>query len=543
MTDPIYTPVLIVGGGPVGFALALDLAWRNCHSTLIERDPGTATQLLAKANGLDERTLEHLRRWKLVERVEEVGFPPDHPGDTVYATSLNGFYIGRSHMPSARERRTPEFTPQKRQRCPQYEFDPLLANAVKERRLTNILYSSVFERLEQDESGVTATISNAETGELSSIRADYLVACDGAGSRIRQQLGIPFVGKMLDFSLSAMIHIPHLELEPPMSGGERYILIGRSGAWAVFTSVDGRHMWRITVVGSQDRLDASTYDIGADIRRALGSDDIPFEVLRLIPWRRSQCNAASYRSGRVLLAGDAAHTMSPTGGHGMNTGIGDVSDLGWMLEALASRWGGEGLLDAYDIERRPIGLRNARSSTANYEVWVQNGDYENVFTAGATGDACRKRIADFFVKSLHSEWNSTGVALGYRYEGSPIIIADGTPPTLDDPSDYIQTARPGHRAPHAWLSDGRSTLDLFGREFVLLCFSRDVDVARIEGAAFDLRVPLKTTQIDDSGIATLYERKLVLVRPDGHVAWRADQVPDDCHALLNTVRGAKVIPH
>jgi hypothetical protein len=347
----------------------------------------------------------------------------------------------------------------------------------------------------------------------------------------------------LDFSLSAMIRIPHLELKPPMSGGERYILIGRSGAWAVFTSVDGRHIWRITVVGSQDRLDASTYDIGADIRRALGSDDIPFEVLRLIPWRRSQCNATSYRSGRVLLAGDAAHTMSPTGGHGMNTGIGDVSDLGWMLEALASRWGGEGLLDAYDIERRPIGLRNARSSTANYEVWVQNGDYENVFNAGSTGDTCRERIADFFVKSLHSEWNSAGVALGYRYEASPIIIADGTPPTPDDLSDYIQTARPGHRAPHAWLRDGRSTLDLFGREFVLLRFSRNVDVARIEDAALDLRVPLTTTQIDDSGIATLYERKLVLVRPDGHVAWRADQLPDDCHALLNTVRGAHVFPH
>src|ERR1700730_16021514 len=543
MTDPTYTPILIVGGGPVGLALPLDLAWRGSSRPLVEQDTGTATQLLAKANGLDERTLEHLRRWNLVGLVNEVGFPPDHPGDTVYATALNGFYLGRSILPSVRARPTPSETPQKRQRCPQYEFDPLLARSVKERGMTKFLYGCEFESLVQDGSGVVATLCKQDSGELFTIYADYLVACDGAGSKIRQQLGIQFPGEMLDFSLSAMIRIPRLELLPPMSGGERYILIGESGAWAVFTSVDGRQIWRITIVGSQDRLDVSTYDITADIRRALGSDDIPFEVLRLIPWRRSQCNATAYRSGRVLLAGDAAHTMSPTGGHGMNTGIGDVSDLGWMLEALASRWGGEGLLDAYDIERRPIGLRNARSSTANYEVWVQNGDYENVFTAGATGDACRKRIADFFVKSLHSEWNSTGVALGYRYEGSPIIIADGTPPTLDDPSDYIQTARPGHRAPHAWLSDGRSTLDLFGREFVLLCFSRDVDVARIEGAAFDLRVPLKTTQIDDSGIATLYERKLVLVRPDGHVAWRADQVPDDCHALLNTVRGAKVIPH
>jgi len=514
------------------------LAWRNCRSTLVEKDPGTATQLLAKANGLDERTLEHLRRWNLADRIAEVGFPMDHPGDTVYATSLSGFYLGRSVMPSGRDRPTPRFTPQKRQRCPQYEFDPLLAKSVHERGMTNILYGSVFESLEQDESGVTATLSSVETGKVFTIQANYLIACDGAGSKVRQQLGIQFVGRMLDFSLSAMIRIPHLEIDHPLKGGERYILVGHSGAWAVFTSVDGRQIWRITVVGSQDRLDASTYDIAADIRKALGSDNIPFEILRLIPWRRSQCNAAAYRSGRVLLAGDAAHTMSPTGGHGMNTGIGDACDLGWMLEALENGWGGEGLLDAYDIERRPVGLRNAASSTANYEVWVRGGDYEHLFTVGQEGDLCRERIAEFFIESLHSEWNSSGVALGYRYEGSPIIVPDGTPATPDDPSEYIQTSRPGHRAPHAWLSDGRSTLDLFGKGFVLLRFSSRVDVARIESTALQVRVPLNTIDIDDAAIAALYERNLVLVRPDGHVAWRGDRLPDDCNALLDTIRGA-----
>jgi hypothetical protein len=395
--------------------------------------------------------------------------------------------------------------------------------------MTNILYGSVFESLEQDESGVTATLARVETGKVFTVRANYLIACDGAGSKVRQQLGIQFVGRMLDFSLSAMIRIPHLEIDHPLKGGERYILVGHSGAWAVFTSVDGRQIWRITVVGSQDRLDTSTYDIAADIRKALGSDNIPFEILRLIPWRRSQCNAAAYRSGRVLLAGDAAHTMSPTGGHGMNTGIGDACDLGWMLEALENGWGGEGLLDAYDIERRPVGLRNAASSTANYE---------HLFTVGREGDLCRERIAEFFIESLHSEWNSSGVALGYRYEGSPIIVPDDMPPTPDDPSEYIQTSRPGHRAPHAWLSDGDSTLDLFGKGFVLLRFSSRVDVARIESTALQVGVPLNTIDIDDAAIAALYERNLVLVRPDGHVAWRGDRLPDDCNALLDTIRGA-----
>ena len=543
MTDPTYTPILIVGGGPVGLALALDLAWRGSSSTLVERDPGTATQLLAKANGLDERTLEHLRRWNLVNLVNEVGFPPDHPGDTVYATALNGFYLGRSILPSVRARPTPSETPQKRQRCPQYEFDPLLARSVKERGMTKFLYGCEFESLVQDGSGVVATLCKQDTGELFTVYADYLVACDGAGSKIRQQLGIQFPGEMLDFSLSAMIRIPRLELRSPLSGGERYILIGESGAWAVFTSVDGRQIWRITIVGSQDRLDVSTYDITADIRRALGSDDIPFEVLRLIPWRRSQCNATTYRSGRVLLAGDAAHTMSPTGGHGMNTGIGDACDLGWILDALVKGWGGEGLLDAYDKERRPVGLRNAESSTANYKVWVQNGEYRDLFAAGPSGDDCRKRVGNYFIESLHSEWNSIGIALGYRYEGSPIIVPDGTEPTSDDAANYIPTSRPGHRAPHAWLSDGRSTLDLFGRAFVLLRFGERIDTSKLERAALGLSVPLQVVYIADPAIAQLYENALVLVRPDGHVAWRADQLPMDCVGLLNIVRGATPRSH
>jgi hypothetical protein len=245
----------------------------------------------------------------------------------------------------------------------------------------------------------------------------------------------------------------------------------------------------------------------------------------------------------VLLAGDAAHTMSPTGGHGMNTGIGDACDLGWMLDALVKGWGGEGLLDAYDKERRPVGLRNAESSTANYKVWVQNGKYHDLFTAGPSGDDCRKRVGNYFIESLHSEWNSIGIALGYRYEGSPIIVPDGTEPTSDDAANYIPTSRPGHRAPHAWLSHGRSTLDLFGRAFVLLRFSERIDTSRLERAALGLSVPLQVVYIADPAIAQLYEQALVLVRPDGHVAWRADQLPMDCVGLLDIVRGATPRSH
>jgi len=535
----IETPVLVVGGGPVGLALALDLAYRGVRSTLAERDPGTATVLLAKANGLHERTMEMCRRWGIAEQVAEVGFPDDHPGDTVYATALFGHLIGRTQIPATRDRPTPDSTPEKRQRCPQYEFDPLLARAVRERGLTDIRYGLTFERLDQDSRGVRAVLRR-ETGQPVEARARYLIGCDGAGSTVRQQLGVPFEGTLLDYSVSAMIRIPAMTLPAELDAGERYILISRDGAWCVFTSVDGRTMWRITVVGGQQRENLDEIDMPEAIRRAIGRDDIPFEILRVVPWRRSQCSAATYRMGRVLLAGDAAHTTSPTGGHGMNTGIGDVSDLGWMLTALVQGWGGDGLLAAYDLERRPVAIRNGRSSTTNYQGWIENSGYADVLRDDAAGDACRRRIGSRLASSLHQEWNSLGVDLGYRYDGSPVVVGDGSPPTPDDPSQYVPTSRPGHRAPHTWLSDGRSTLDLFGPGFTLLRLDASgEDVSALLDAARDCGMPLRLVDLDEPAAVKLYERRLVLVRPDGHVAWRADAAPGDPAALVDVVRGAR----
>jgi 2-polyprenyl-6-methoxyphenol hydroxylase-like FAD-dependent oxidoreductase len=530
-------PVLIVGGGPVGLALALDLAWHGQRSMVVERDSGTGTVLLPKATGLHERTIEMCRRWGIVDRVIAEGFPPEFPGDSVYATSLDGYYIGRSAIPSGLERTTPDETPEKRLRCPQYKFDPLLAKAVAERGLTDLRYGVKVEELVQDADGVTVEISDVATGERSAIRAAYVVGCDGAGSTVRQRLHVPFEGKMLDFSLSAMVRVPDLALDEELRGGERYILIGPEGAWGVFTSIDGDQIWRLTVVGSQERLNPETFDMTAQIHRALG-DRIPFEVMRVAPWKRSQCSAETYRVGRVMLAGDAAHTTSPTGGHGLNTGIGDVSDLGWILASLLEGWGGDGLLAAYDLERRPVAVRSSSSATANYDAWFDSSECADVLDNGPVGEEARRRIGKRLVDSLSNEWYSLGIELGYRYEGSPIIVPDGTPPPPDEYSNYVPTARPGHRAPHAWLSDGRSTLDLFGHGFVVLRFGApDIADDELERAAARIGVPLQIIDIDQPEIAELYERRLVMVRPDGHVAWRGDSVPADIPAVLDVVRG------
>jgi 2-polyprenyl-6-methoxyphenol hydroxylase-like FAD-dependent oxidoreductase len=539
MQDNFDTSVLIVGGGPVGLGLALDLAWRGNGSILVEKDPRTAAVLLAKANGLNERTMETCRRWGLVGEVARVGFPSDHPGDSVYCTSMTGYYIGRSVLPSADKRPTPEETPEKRQRCPQYEFDPLLANEVKRLGLTDIRYGTEFVGFKQDADGVTVELKNLERGNVYTLRTRYLVGCDGAGSLVRRGLGVAFEGRNLDFSLSAMIRIPNLAAANPIKDGERYLVIDTTGTWGIMTSVDGRQIWRFTAVGSQEKLDPSVYDVSKDIRRALGSDKIEFEILRLIPWRRSQCVASNYRVGRVMLAGDSAHTTSPTGGHGMNTGLADAMDLSWMLDARLAGWGGDKLLDAYDRERRPVGVRNSAAAASNFMKWLDKAGYQDVMTEGPKGDECRAAVGRSLVEALNSEWNSIGVDLGFRYEDSPIIVRDGSAPTADDPATYIQTARPGHRAPHGWLREGFSTLDLFGRGFVLLRFGKPIpDTTPLEQAAASAGVPLKTVDIDNPKLAGLYERRLVLVRPDGMVAFRSDELPEDCTGLINTVRGA-----
>jgi 2-polyprenyl-6-methoxyphenol hydroxylase-like FAD-dependent oxidoreductase len=531
------TPVLIVGGGPVGLALALDLSVRGIRSTLVERDPGTAVELLAKAGTLNERTMEHLRRLGVAGEVASVGFPDDHPRDTVYCTALNGFVLGRDYRPSTKDRAPAPESPEILRKCPQFRFDPLLAKAVQDRGLTEILYSTSWLAGAEDADGVTSALTVGPAGQAVTVRSKYLVGCDGAGSAVRRAAGIGFQGKQLDYSVSAMIEVEHLERYHPLGRAERYMFIGTEGTWANLTAVDGRTLWRLTLVGSEERLALERLDFDAIMRRAMGNDGGDWKVRRVMPWRRSQFTADRFSAGRIVLAGDAAHTTSPTGGHGLNTSIGDVSDLSWMLDALLRGWGGDRLLAAYTAERRPVAIRNGTSSTKNYGAWVQAVGRDLVLDDTPEGEAQRRAVGDQMNAMLAQEWHSFGVAMGYRYDTSPLVVPDGTPPTPDDPSDYVQTARPGHRAPHAWLADGRSTIDLFGDGFTLLCLGFSGDAGPLEAAAADRGVPLRVIAIDDPGVARLYERRLVLVRPDGMVAWRADSLPDDASALVATVTG------
>jgi hypothetical protein len=267
--------------------------------------------------------------------------------------------------------------------------------------------------------------------------------------------------------------------------------------------------------------------------------DLAVEWLGVSIWKRRSVVAQCYGKGRVFLAGDAVHQLSPTGALGMNSGVGDAVDLGWKLAAVLQGWGGERLLASYDAERRPVGVRNVTAATRFYATnegfGSGNGALEEDSAAGA---AARREMGERLVQHVGNEFRTIGLQLGYRYEDSPICVPDGTDPPPDEPAVYVPSARPGARAPHVWLADDRSTLDLFGRGLALLRFKGAPDASALVRAAAARGVPLRVEAVDNEEAAELYGRKLVLVRPDGHVAWRADALPDDAVGLIDRVRGA-----
>jgi hypothetical protein len=250
--------------------------------------------------------------------------------------------------------------------------------------------------------------------------------------------------------------------------------------------------------------------------------------------------AECYAKGPIYFLGDAVHQLSPTGALGMNTGIADAMDLSWKLAAVIEGWGGDSLLSSYDAERRPIGERNVRAATGYFEGH-RDFEYgvEAIEDATIEGDQIRERVGKQLLRDIARMFRTLGVQLGYRYDPSPICVPDGTPPPADEPETYLPTARPGSRAPHVWLEDGRSTLDVFGRGFVLLRLGSDAPgVSPLVAAATERRMPLQVVTLREPEVLQRYERKLILVRPDGHVAWRADKLVSDVQGLLDCVRGA-----
>jgi 2-polyprenyl-6-methoxyphenol hydroxylase-like FAD-dependent oxidoreductase len=529
-------PVLIVGGGPVGLALAAELGWQGIPCLLVEQGDGVVQT--PKMNEVNTRSMEFCRRWGIAEQVLDTPFPLTWPKDVVFMTTLSGYELGRVKRPP-RQVRDSEHSPEYTQTCSQHWFDPILQRFARSFPHVELRYRRRFESFEETAGGVIATLIDTATGERERIAAQYLVGCDGAGSAVRRALGITLAGQgLLGHAVNMFFRAPRLLEICGKEPGTFFVPVDRGGVWANLRIIDPVNaLWRLMVNETGRDTTVESVDKQAYLRRALGRE-LAVEWVDINVWRRQSVLAESYGRGRVFLAGDAVHQVSPTGALGMNTGLGDAVDLGWKLSAVIQGWGGANLLASYDRERRPVGARAVGSATQFHALQSGWGDgLDALDQASADGDALRRRIGEILVTQVGREFRTMGLQLGYRYEDSPICVPEDTAPPPDDPEIYRPSAQPGMRAPHAWLGDGRSLLDLFGRGFTLLCFGTDIDGERFTAAAAARRLPLRICKIIAPEVARLYDRKLVLVRPDGHIAWRGDSPPREADAILDRVRG------
>lgn len=529
--DQPSTDVLIIGAGPVGLGLAMELAYHGIPCVLVDKTDGVVR--MSKMGLLSVRSMEYCRRWGIADQVRACGFPADYPLNQVFCTNLNGHHIATIEYPCIADEPTHGLSPEKKQRCPQLWFDPILARNVQAQTSVDVRYEQEMVCFEQDAGGVTATLRDLKSGEAYTLRSRYMVGCDGAGSTVRKALGFHLEGDAaLSYSVGIYFTAPDLIRYHKMGPAERYMLVGEDGTWGHLTVVDSRDIWRLTVLGSQDRVESESFDADDWLRRCLGSADVPYEITAVLPWRRSRLVADRFFDGRVFLAGDACHVMAPNGGYGMNTGLGDAVDLGWKLAAVVQGWAHPRLLNSYEAERRPVAWRNVNAAASNFSSLAPRLSFTDVESDGPEGEAARARMQTELVVGTRPEWEAHGINLGYRYEHSPVICDDGTPQTPDDLSIYVPTSRPGHRAPHVLLPDGRSTIDLFGHGFVLLAVE-NADATRIEAidiegmtrSARTYGIPLQCYRLAGSEVRAAFERRYTLVRPDGHVAWRSDELP------------------
>ncbi len=548
MTTSERIPVLIVGGGPVGLVLGIELARLGIHATLVEARDGTIKT--PKMNFVNVRTMEFCRRWGITDEVRRQGHPENFHPNVMWATGVEGYEIARLDFPPFMEEKTRFFSPAADCLISQLWFDPiLLAHARKQPNLT-LRHRTRLDNFRETAAGIEADVTDLVSGKSETVAADYIVGCDGANSTVRDLLGIQLSG------LAAMQDNFHIFLESQelieifeqkMGEARFFNLVGPDGMWAMFTSINWRGRWRFSMHPPPKDDERAVPSL---LRRAVGRD-FEYTLLDSSHWISRKLVADTFRRGRAFIAGDAAHQLNPSGGFGMNTGVADAMDLAWKLAGTLQGWGGPALLESYEIERRPIAVRNVEEATRNFErpKALRPGPQIGQDTAegAAQRAAFKKALFDADILRHH---DTDGIALGYRYDPSPIVVPDGTAAPSDAVRVYTPTARPGHRAPHAWLDGGpppeagirvpggRSTIDLYGIGFALLDFGAPEDAARLAREAAARGVPVTVTALDDPVIAKLYGRKLVLVRPDGHVAWRADAAPADCDEIVDRIRGA-----
>lgn len=538
MTDRV--PILVAGGGPVGMMLALELGRLGTPCLVVEQSTGEPR---ARANLVAARSMEYFRRLGIADAVRAAGLPPDYPHDTAYRTTFLGEELHRVRVASSGEVRAGAIdediwpTPEPQHRVNQMYLERILRERARDFPGLTVQRGTRLVSVDQRPDGVRAELESVETGQRRTVHADWLVGCDGTRSTVRRQLGLRYEG--VDRILQVIsVYFRSAELTA----------LDARPAWMTFTfnphhvgavtAIDGERTW-VSHHHFQPELDISGIE-PAELLEATIGRAIDFETLDVIPWTARAMVVNRYRAGRVFLAGDAAHDWVPAAGFGMNAGIGDAVDLAWKLAGVHRGWGGPALLESYETERRPLGATVARALSQVGASLFTLEPRMRVHEPGEAGAAARAELARILPAVERGAHQAVGLNFGYQYDPSPIVWPDGTPRPEFSISHYEPRARPGARLPHVRLAEGTPVFDRLGDGFTLLRVGDGAPGAGpLMEAAADRGVPVAELALDGRPAAERYGARLVLVRPDQHVAWRGDALPSRPLDLIDLVRGAK----
>ena len=533
------TQVIIVGGGPVGLTLAVDLGQRGIRCVLLEQKP--EPQFLPKMERCNARTMELYRRIGLAGDIRAAGLSADVPMDVFIILSMTRPPLLQLNYPSVEEarRRIREVNDgtlplEPYQLISQYTLEPLLRTAAERLPEVSVRYSTEFLEFAEEEAAVIATIRQAD-GTAARLRSDYLVGCDGGGSRVRKQLGIRMRGEGdIERFRQGLYRCEELFDRLPLGDGPgrgRHYLVADEHATFLIMQ-DSKRYWTLHAAVETD------WEMRRQFEQTVGVP-VHYEMVYCGEWRQNLLLADNYRAGRVFLAGDAVHLVIPAGGLGMNTGVGDAVDLSWKLAATLAGWGGPELLRSYEIERRQVGERNigaSRHAAEGYRNW-RRARCPEIGDDTPVGAAARDRLAATADREQRKVNEMNGAELGYRYVDSPIIDnVPGGPEHLF--RDYRPTTWPGARLPHVWLADGAPIQDhIPTTAYTLLRLNGRGGTDALEAAFRARGAPLAVLDVASDAARAVYERDLLLLRPDMHVVWRGDRPPDEPLTLAATATG------
>ncbi|MHA6630487.1 FAD-dependent monooxygenase [Pseudonocardia sichuanensis] len=529
---PARVPVLVAGGGPSGLAAAIELGRRGVEVLVVEPRT-TLDPLRPRAKTTSVRTMEHLRRWGLADRLRAAApLPVSHAQDVVFCTGLFGHEITRFRSAFGLWTAPRDVAAESGQQAPQPVVEQVLREAAADLASVTLLIGWRVETVVDGPDGVRAGLVGPQ-GQTEEVRAGYLLGADGAASLTRAAIGARYEGSSGTLpNLSVTFRSRALDEQRLCALGVHYWVIGAErGGLMGRLDLDGT-WWAIVQGVSVEDVDPVA------LVRSLAGADIDVDVLATDPWSARMLLADRYRGERVFLVGDAAHLNPPWGGHGFNTCVGDAVNIGWKLAAVLHGWAPPELLDSYEAERRPVAERTI-AAAGGQEAFLApafaTGDLDD---DGPTGAALRAGLAG----ALHvkaPEFDSLGLVLGYDYAGSPLVLPDGGPVPAPDVVAYTPSAHPGARLPHAWLADGRSVYDVLGADFTLLVLHPQADTTDLVDTAAVASIPLTVVNLPPT-LRPRYGAGLVLVRPDQHVAWRGTRI-DNPARLLATVIGAAVV--